>query len=319
MLPRPTRRGAVVGAVSLAALLAADSGPLRAVGIAGACALAVSALAVAGRATPSVTRRAPPDGHAGESRTVTISVEAARAPLAVVRDALPDGVTGDGVVRTVADGRESTYEVTLAERGRHALGPVTVAVTDAFGLWRRATRVDERADVVVYPRVVPLREGARTLGARPGAGAGRTEFVGVREYHPGDPLRDVNWKGSAKRAREYLVTTYAADESDWRLTVGVDVRAGGDAAAAASAAASLLVAALDDGAAVGLRTADGTLAPGTGGAHRRRALTRLATMGGAALPAADARCADVLVRATEGSVILSDTTGEHRFEEVAAA
>jgi uncharacterized protein (DUF58 family) len=56
--------------------------------------------------------------------------------------------------------------------------------------------------------------------ARAGAGA---EFVGVREYRPGDPRRHVHWRSTARAGR--LVVKEFADELQPALTLALDLRA----------------------------------------------------------------------------------------------
>ncbi|GGM70248.1 uncharacterized protein (DUF58 family) [Halarchaeum rubridurum] len=309
---RPTGRGVAVVAVALAGFVSArafGTRSLNAVVVPAVCVFLLAALVVARADAPRVVRDPPADGFPGDDRRVSLAVRGDGA-LVTVRDALGTGLDGDGVVRSVADGREGGYDVTLRERGRHAVGPATVVVSDPFGLWRRSFAAEGRDEVVVYPSVVPLGTPPRALAGAVGTAGGRSEFAGVREYVRGDPLRDVNWKASAKRPDEYLVTTYAGDGSDARVVVAVDVREGGDPDRAAVAAASVVVACLDAGVAVGLRTPNGTLAPASDAGTRRRALELLADLGRAE-SGSDAEGARVVVCAGADGVTVS-VDGETR-------
>jgi uncharacterized protein (DUF58 family) len=72
----------------------------------------------------------------------------------------------------------------------------------------REIRLEAKGQLFVFPPVTRLRHVAirprrtrvyaGTIPARVG-GAG-TEFFGVREYHPGDPPRAINWRASAHHA-----------------------------------------------------------------------------------------------------------------------
>ena len=87
-------------------------------------------------------------------------------------------------------------------RGVVALGGWRLETSDPLGLFRHGTRLEETAEVVVLPTFAELgqapqqREIEASLAARR-AGAG-TELFGVREYRPGDPLRRIHWRSSAR-------------------------------------------------------------------------------------------------------------------------
>lgn len=99
----------------------------------------------------------------------------------------------------------------LLRRGRLTLLGAEVARTDAFGLFRRLGIVREQAaSVLVLPRrfplpALPLPGLSRRLQAGGVALAGAIgeseEFVSVREYRPGDPLRRIHWAGWARTQR----------------------------------------------------------------------------------------------------------------------
>ncbi|GGL34709.1 hypothetical protein GCM10009037_17890 [Halarchaeum grantii] len=322
MRPALTRRGGVVLGVALAATAAGwlfGARSLNAVAVPTAVALAVTGWLVYRAEAPTVARDPPRDGHAGETHEVGVRVEGSRTVAVTVRDALADGLDGDGTVRTVADGREDRYAVTYRERGRHTVGPARVTVADPLGLWTRTFEAGDEHALTVYPRVLPLTAPPRALAGSTGRADERGEFAGVREYRHGDPLRDVNWKASAKRPDEYVVTTYADEGTDATLTIAVEVTDGGDPDRAAVAAASLLDACLDTGAAVGLRTPAETLAPASGDSHRRRALGALAVLGHGTLPSAAREDARVAVRADATGVHVTVDDDRRSFDAMADA
>jgi len=96
----------------------------------------------------------------------------------------------------------------------HSRG-VTVGRADPLGLLRRLTAVLHQANIVVLPRRYSLppftlpgtrryQRGGVALAASVGDSA---EFIGLREYRPGDPLQHVHWKSYA-RAGEPIVKEY---------------------------------------------------------------------------------------------------------------
>ena len=65
------------------------------------------------------------------------------------------------------------------------------------------------------------RLSVETSLTRAGAGG---EFVGVREYRPGDPRRNVHWRTTARAGR--LIVKEFADQTQPALTIALDLRAG---------------------------------------------------------------------------------------------
>lgn len=101
--------------------------------------------------------------------------------------------------RTVALGVTQT----LRKRGVHALPPFDLATSFPFGLIEHRRRYSDAAEVVVYPRVTAVR--VNLLDRMPGArGVARAadpdgdEFFALREYLPGDDLRRIVWRISAR-------------------------------------------------------------------------------------------------------------------------
>ncbi len=98
--------------------------------------------------------------------------------------------------------------VVCRHRGYYPLGPMAVASGDAFGLYSRAVVVESGDAVIVYPRLLSLEELG--LPARSLLGDTRAQLrlfedpsrtMGVREYVPGDGLRRVHWKATARQGR----------------------------------------------------------------------------------------------------------------------
>ena len=283
-----TRRGrAVAGIAGLAVLLAAAFGArsLNAVVAPAAVALVAGYLQV--RYVPDVAldRTPPGNAHVGESRTVELSFRRhdgesiARPFLADVTERVGAGLRpaerGDGTVREHVDGGaeltvETTvgaapirYELQYRERGEHSLGPVTIVATDAFGLHARETELRGTETTLVFPRVRRLGAvGRRSLGRLQEYSRTdrRGEFEELREYVPGDPLRDIHWKTTAKRD-ELVVTEFAAETDVAAVTVAAGANADG-ADAMAEATASVVLSLVDDGVPVELSLPRGELRVG---------------------------------------------------------
>ncbi len=101
---------------------------------------------------------------------------------------------------------EVTLSVTPVRRGALDFSGLTVARPDPLGVCRGFVRVPARQSVTVLPRrypVPPLRLPGRRRYQSGGVAltvsvGDSEEFVSVRDYRPGDPLRRIHWKSWAK-------------------------------------------------------------------------------------------------------------------------
>jgi uncharacterized protein (DUF58 family) len=244
---------------------------------------------------------------AGQSAQVTLQISnAARAMLGTMRleDQVPWALGSRprfvvGRLTQIWDHTVS-YTVRSDVRGRFVLGPMTVRVTDPFGLIELPRSFQTQAELIVTPTVVRLPQTGIS-GAWTGAGdnrprafaSGSAEDVTVREYRHGDALRRVHWRSSA-RTGELMVRR---EEQPWqsRATVLLDNRVsahrGNGAAssleAAVSTAASIVTHLAERGFTVRLVTAEGASASRsdawherTSGPDTRRLLEELAVVEG---------------------------------------
>ena len=166
--------------------------------------------------------------------------------------------------------RQISYQVRSDIRGQFQIGPMTVRVSDPFGLVELGRAFRTTVPLTVTPRTVPLPTiplGGGWTGSgdnRPRAFAtGSAEDVTVREYRHGDDLRRVHWRSSA-RIGDLMVRR---EEQPWqsRATVFLDNRVtthrghgiASSLEAAVSAAASIAVHLSHRGFMVRLVTANG--------------------------------------------------------------
>ena len=91
------------------------------------------------------------------------------------------------------------------KRGYYPLGPMTVTSGDIFGFYPRSTTEPVTDYIMVYPKLYPISQlaipslyplGETKSGRRIFEDPSRT--VGVRDYSPGDGLRRIHWKASAR-------------------------------------------------------------------------------------------------------------------------
>jgi uncharacterized protein (DUF58 family) len=114
-----------------------------------------------------------------------------------------------------------TYHVTPPKRGDFSFGQLSVRFTTGFGLVVRELTFDLRRGVKVYPNLTGIR--AHEIAAKKerlvdiGVHVSRLrgtglEFESLRAYVPGDELRRVDWKASARHA-ELIAREYDVERS----------------------------------------------------------------------------------------------------------
>lgn len=233
---------------------------LLAVGIVLGVALgcAVVLVALPSRVVASLRIR-PPHASVGGPVSVQIGLRNhGPAPLfqPVIRMPYPGGVHQTSTRWLPARrSTETGIEVVTTRRGVHQVGPVEVLREDPFGLLRWTQIAEEAADLYVRPLRIPVESlGLGQLSDVDGVASDQVSmsdlaFHALREYVPGDDLRHVHWRSSAKADR-LLVRQYH-DTRRSRVTVLIDAAepayaSSADFELAVSVAASIGVRAVDD-------------------------------------------------------------------------
>jgi len=303
--------GVCVLAVWLAATFGARS--LNAVVVPGVVALAAGAVQLRLADRPTIDRSQPTAGFPGESRTVAIDIDADDALTARIEETIDDGLGTNHSPARRALPATVDYDIELAERGEHRLGPLTLAVTDVLGLFTREFTYAKRTPVLVYPQCYRLAGVDGAFGGHDPFDD-REAFDELREYVPGDSLRDVHWKSSAKRD-DLVVMEFdsAADTSE--VTVAAEAVAGYDDAMAA-AAASIVTHFLDAGFAVELAYPGGQIEQAGGDPQRERVLGALAHAGPGRVEATNV---DIHVLADAGGTHVTVADRETAFERLTGA
>jgi uncharacterized protein (DUF58 family) len=276
---RPTRRGLLVALATVGAFVAGPLFGARALNAVAAPSLVAFgyALVVVWRADrPAVERLVPAAGHPGETRTMALDVDT--EGTAELEDRLPRGLHPRTYTAPLLGDSHVEYEVEYGRRGAHPVGPLSVRLTDPLGLVARTFSYESEKEVLVYPTVTPVTDGSALSGLVDRAGMpDRQAFDRLREYAPGDSLRDVNWKTTAKYG-DIVVTEYAAEDQGAVTVVGEATPdgTGENADAMAGAVASVATFLLDVGVEVELVVPGGDLDAGVGDRQRRAALDLLA-------------------------------------------
>ncbi len=192
------------------------------------------------------------------------------------RVVLPVGA-GRGVfdVRRLAVGDEveELFAIPTQKRGILQVGPVAVLRGDPLGLFERIHRREEPVDLYVHPKTV-LFDGQSLGFLRDLEGLPATDlspddvsFHALREYTPGDDLRHVHWKSTARTGtvmvrqyeetrRSHFVIALSRHPADYRTTDEFEL--------AISAAGSLGLRAIRDSQRVEVRVQGRALPAATG-------------------------------------------------------
>lgn len=116
-----------------------------------------------------------------------------------------------------------------SRRGIFTLGPTTLRTGDPLGLYTVEIDDPHTVQLMVMPPVVPLPHIEVAPGGRMGAGRPRPQATestinaaSVRPYVPGDSLRWVHWRTSARRNDMYVRTFENIPSGDWWILLDVE-------------------------------------------------------------------------------------------------
>jgi uncharacterized protein (DUF58 family) len=133
-------------------------------------------------------------------------------------------VEGDNPLQLrLADGeqRELTFRVRCARWGAFRVGRVYLRAHDWFGLFRREIVLDRRQPLKVYPSEEHLRDLLRPTDTQVFSGnhvarqkGEGIEFADLRQFVPGDRIRHVNWRASARRGELWVNEHHAERNAD---------------------------------------------------------------------------------------------------------
>jgi len=240
-----------------------------AVAIAGLALVLLAITAVVESPPISVRRQAsPPEVERDAPASVTLEFTAARRrrqrPFTVIETVA--GVRRVAAMPALEAGHVTplTYEVDTSRRGTVTAGPMLLRRMDPFGLVVADRRVSGSVAISVRPRrhhlrMLPTGRQRDLEGPTREVSQGTASFHQLREYVPGDDLRHIHWKTSARTGT--LVVKQLVDTTKPEIVVIVDNRASAvgeqEFEEVVEIAASILHAAEQDGFPSQLLFADG--------------------------------------------------------------
>jgi uncharacterized protein (DUF58 family) len=149
-------------------------------------------------------------------------------PYLLLEDAMPPslGKPAHVVVTGIPPRNDQTvsYSILCRQRGRYVLGPLSIFISDPFGLARIRVETQDENELIVYPQIEEVDAWNLALH---GAGAGESavrqlqhsaaEFYTMREYVTGDDLRRIHWPSVARTGQLMI----RQDEATRRSTATV--------------------------------------------------------------------------------------------------
>jgi uncharacterized protein (DUF58 family) len=114
------------------------------------------------------------------------------------------------------------YKLRPVQRGEYEFGDIILYVRSLLGLVMRRHDIEAAATVPVYPSYMQMRKyellSQTTIQSEHGNKRMRKighsmEFEQIKEYVPGDDIRTINWKATARKGISLMVNNYTDERS----------------------------------------------------------------------------------------------------------
>jgi uncharacterized protein (DUF58 family) len=195
-------------------------------------------------------------GESVTSRITITNTGRGRAPSMVLADSVGELSIDTPVSALPPSGSQTTTTVLpTSQRGVLQVGPLRIHRSDPLSLFRRVRDYGEVLQLRVHPKIVPVPVPPVGLDrSLDGEGLnelrGDMQFDSLREYVPGDDVRRIHWRSSARSTR--ILVREHVDVCQPSTTILIDTRPcvwsdGANFEAAVAAATSLAVASASSG------------------------------------------------------------------------
>jgi uncharacterized protein (DUF58 family) len=120
------------------------------------------------------------------------------------------------------------WKLTAQRRGVHQIGPSHILAGDLFAFFSRERNEEEFHQIIVYPRLVPLKSFSlprRDFFGVPGAKSPVQDpiyILGTRDYQHGHPAKYIHWKASARHHKLQEKIFESTEQEKILLVVDVD-------------------------------------------------------------------------------------------------
>ncbi len=139
---------------------------------------------------------------------------------------LPDGLVAETpnpqLISLSADERRTIEHTLRCDRwGAYVVGELVLRSQDPFGLLVHEWTIERKRPLKVYPHGETLRRLLRPLETQafagnqvPRARGEGIEFADLRPFEPGDRVRRINWRATARRGEPWVTETHPERNSD---------------------------------------------------------------------------------------------------------
>ncbi|NEG96758.1 DUF58 domain-containing protein [Bifidobacterium sp. SMB2] len=123
--------------------------------------------------------------------------------------------------------KHTSVEFTTISRAVLPVGPLRIRKGDPFGLIRHEKTLASRINVFIHPKIARLQSLnagiQRDLEGQPSGDIvdDDLDFYGLREYQPGDDMRNVHWLSTAKSGKLMIRQYEATRKTTTALGIGV--------------------------------------------------------------------------------------------------
>jgi uncharacterized protein (DUF58 family) len=132
---------------------------------------------------------------------------------------ITDGELSQWVTLRSGESTELNYSFT-ATRGNFFWNAIRIKVIDPLGLIESEMLLPDSTKIQVRPQIkkfktisIRPRNTVHSPGSIPARiGGSGTDFFGVREYHPGDSLRTLDWRLTARHPRKFFTKEFEQEE-----------------------------------------------------------------------------------------------------------
>ncbi len=169
------------------------------------------------------------------------------------------------------------------QRGWQAMGTITLSSSYPFGVFRAWSSLRFDRKLLVYPKPsnhsLPLPVADQGIRSRTGPRvtdrSGKDDFNGIRDYQPGDSLRQIHWRAYAK-GQGFLSKQYATEAGGSELWIDYDHAPGAGREERLSLLCRWVLDAEAAGLRYGLRLRGKQIKPDSGQMHQKACLEALA-------------------------------------------
>ncbi|RKZ36679.1 MAG: DUF58 domain-containing protein [Gammaproteobacteria bacterium] len=204
-----------------------------------------------------------------------------RSPKFKVQNLKSDDPNSKMVIDLPANQRISiNIPVPTTQRGRIFLGMVTVYTRFPLGLFQAWSYIHLDVSTLVYPqaygnKTLPLGQQFESVGEGSHRTGGGEDFIGYRDYQPGDSPRHIDWKAVA-RGQDWMIKQFGGMNIAQVWLTWDDVNVMTNIEAALSQLCLWILIAESQGAEYGLKIPGNCFEPDIGEKHRERCLQALA-------------------------------------------